>query len=178
MDGDMELVAEEARKYEGAVGKGIPDEVVAELIEFGGNAMPDDYYKDPKNRHAEFWYERLEKDGWQEKIGAVADLWVQSDENVQRAAAQVGRPAKPPHRQLVRAFCICRFKQRSHKQWKRLPGGPGMDGEPQTVVCIALEDLGPDNGLFFELQSGKDVCIDGTDQILLPPSGGGLIMLI
>ena len=77
MDGDMELVAEEARKYEGAVGKGIPDEVVAELIEFGGNAMPDDYYKDPKNRHAEFWYERLEKDGWQEKIGAVADLWVQ-----------------------------------------------------------------------------------------------------
>ena len=85
---------------------------------------------------------------------------------------------KPPHRQLVRAFGIYRFKQLSTEQWKPLPEGPGMDGNPQTMVCIALEDLGPQNGFFFDLQSGWDVCMDGKDRILLPPTGGGLGLLV
>lgn len=53
-----------------------------------------------------------------------------------------------------------------------------MDDNPQTMVCIALEDLGPKNGFFFELQLGKDVCMDGQDRIWLPPTGGGLSLLI
>jgi hypothetical protein len=53
-----------------------------------------------------------------------------------------------------------------------------MDDRPQTVVCVALEDLGPQNGFFLDLPQGKDVCMDGRSRILLPATGGGLALLI
>lgn len=60
-----------------------------------------------------------------------------------------------------------------------MPGGLRMDDEePQTIVFIALEDLGPENGFPFLLRRGQDVCVNGKLDILLPPTGGGLGMLI
>lgn len=52
------------------------------------------------------------------------------------------------------------------------------DHVPDTVVCVALDHLGPDNGFFLHLQRGEDLCLDGGDDILLPPTGGGLALLI
>ena len=53
-----------------------------------------------------------------------------------------------------------------------------MDDNPQTIVYITLEDLGPKNSFFFKLQFGKDVYIDGQDRIWLPPTSSGLSLLI
>lgn len=52
------------------------------------------------------------------------------------------------------------------------------DEEPQTIVFIALEDLGTENGFPFPLKRGQDVCVDGKLELLIPPTGGGLGMLI
>lgn len=53
-----------------------------------------------------------------------------------------------------------------------------MDAKLQTVVCIALEDLGPANGFLFDLRHGMDLCMDGGSTLLLPPSGGGKGIII
>lgn len=53
-----------------------------------------------------------------------------------------------------------------------------MDDLPQTVVCLALCNLGPHNGFFLNLPFGQDICIDGKDRLILPPSGGGIGLLV
>ena len=103
----------------------------------------------------------------------------QNETNIQRAADQVGRPAKTAHRSLVRGYGVYRFKKLSDVGWTLLCKGAGMNDEiPDTVVCIALEDLNPDNGFFLHLRRGEDLCLDGGDDILLPPTGGGLALLV
>lgn len=103
----------------------------------------------------------------------------QDEANVRRAAAQVNRAAKAAHRSLVRGYGVYRFKQLSDVGWKPLRKGAGMDdGIADTVVCIALDDLNHDNGFFLNLRRGEDLCLDGGDDILLPPTGGGLALLI
>lgn len=60
-----------------------------------------------------------------------------------------------------------------------MPEGLSMDDEePQTIVFIALEDLGPENGFPFPLKRGQDVCVDGNLDVLIPPTGGGLGVVI
>ena len=54
----------------------------------------------------------------------------------------------------------------------------GTDGEQQTMVFIALQDLGLDNGFPFELARGHYVCVDGKANIFTPPTGGGLAICI
>lgn len=85
---------------------------------------------------------------------------------------------------MVLAFGIYRFKEYASDQWE-LVKRPARsideafeDKESQTMVCIALEDLGPDNGFPFRLQRGQDVCMDGNEALLLPPTGGGMAILI
>lgn len=46
-------------------------------------------------------------------------------------------------------------------------------GKSQTVVFIALEDLGPQNGFPLDLKKGLDVCFDGDTTFWVPPAGGG-----
>ena len=64
------------------------------------------------------------------------------------------------------------------KEWKPLRGGAGIDEELDTLVCIALEDLDVSNGFILPLQFGQDVCVDGKDPILVPPTGGGMVLLV
>lgn len=75
---------------------------------------------------------------------------------------------------MVRQFGFCRFKSASVKDsWYFLEDGPGTDTTGQTIVFIALEDLGPHNGFPFVLDRGQDVCMEGDVGIWTPPTGGG-----
>ena len=56
--------------------------------------------------------------------------------------------------------------------------GPGVNDDEQTMVFIALEDLGIHNGFPIELGRGQDVCMDGKMMLYTPPSGGGLAICI
>ncbi len=75
---------------------------------------------------------------------------------------------------MVRKFGFCRFKATpATESWYYLGEGPGVDTTGQTIVFIALDDLGPQNGFPFVLKRGQDVCMDGRAGIWTPPTGGG-----
>ena len=103
---------------------------------------------------------------------------MQNEDNIKRAAAQVERSEKAATTELVLAFGIYKFKKRAN-DWELVqqPARGPVEVEVQTMICIALEDLGPFNGFPIELRSGEDVCIDGNDTLLLPPTGGGMAIL-
>lgn len=189
-----EDIARQASEHSGAVGRGIDTRVLLDHWELARDATPISFFL--RKKHIRFWYETVEKGELHRKGGEIADIWaqvkhsmasadrshtnffVQVEDNINRAAAHVERPAKPPSPNLVLGWVTCRMKQLPAPAWEDLPEGPGMDDRPQTVVCIALEDLGPHNGFFMNLSQGEDVCIDGKAQILLPPTGGGLGLLV
>jgi hypothetical protein len=80
---------------------------------------------------------------------------------------------------IIKWYCLFRLKSLGGKKWKDMPEGLRIDDEePQTFVFIALEDLGPENGFLFPLKRGQDVCVDGELNILIPPTGGGLGVVI
>ena len=84
--------------------------------------------------------------------------------------------SKPPE---VKGFAFCRFKAAATAtSWYLLKQGPGVDKSGQTVVFIALEDLGPENGFPFPLSRGQDVCMDGNSSIWTPPTGGGMAVFL
>lgn len=106
---------------------------------------------------------------------------VQNEENVKRATAQINCPTKAATSTLVKAFGLYKFKAFTTDQWKlvkRPARAIVAEKDVRTMVCVALEDLGPHNGFPFELRQGQDVCIDGYDTLLLPPTGGGKAILI
>ena len=94
--------------------------------------------------------------------------------NIQRAAAHVGRPVIHTGRSSVKKFGFCRFKPTSDQRSWYLHKEPGTDEEQQTMVFIALQDLGPHNGFPFEVARGQYICVDGKASIITPPTGGGL----
>lgn len=57
-----------------SIGNGTPPEIVENLSEFARDAALDDFY----HLHSEvaFWYQALDKDGWESKVRTVADSWV------------------------------------------------------------------------------------------------------
>ncbi|KAF7186198.1 hypothetical protein HII31_12440 [Pseudocercospora fuligena] len=165
----------QATRFLKAKGSGVSKDKIADIIEFAKDADVMDFYKGKPD--VPFWYMRLKKEGHDDAphVGSIADTWVEDEDNIRRVAEHVQRPAKTADRSLVRAFGIYRFKERSDRwMW----ADPSTDDEPQTLVCIALEDLSPENGFFMDLKAGQDVCIDGKDKILVPPTGGGLAILI
>lgn len=189
-----EIIEKQASEHLGAVGRGIDTGVLTDHLHLAQDATPTSFFL--LKKHIRFWYETVEKGDLHRKGGEVADLWaqvkhsaapykpsqadsfVQVEDNIHRAASSVKRPAKPASSNLVLGWVTCRLKQLPATEWEDLPEGPGMDDRPQTVVCIALEDLGPHNGFFLNLSQGEDVCMDGKSQILLPPTGGGLALLV
>lgn len=137
----------------------------------------------------------LEKPGLEKRVGSIADAWVdvsnspakrkegtlislrQVDSNVERAMKHVGRKLSGCTRPKVKDFGFCRFKATaSTESWYLLEGGPGTDEKEQTIVFIALSDLGPSNGFPIPLARGQDVCMDGKLSIWTPPTGGGLAL--
>lgn len=193
MDAKDEKISQQVRKYSSSIAKGCSTDALAEIAGLAEDAEPTRFFKDRWD--VRFWYEKLDKEGLGERAKDVADRWaevctsvylpssahslLQNENNIQRAAAQVNRPFKTPDRSLVRGYGVYRFKKLSNTEWKPLRKGAGMDDEfPDTVVCIALNDLGPENGFFTRLSRGEDLCLDGGDDILLPPTGGGLVMLL
>ncbi|KAF2212136.1 hypothetical protein CERZMDRAFT_98055 [Cercospora zeae-maydis SCOH1-5] len=107
---------------------------------------------------------------------------------MKRATTQVGRYTDPKVEDPVLAFGIYKVKGRLKQSWELVPQaaqGPKSDREEasdlkiaQTMVCIALEDLGPHNGFPFELQQGMDVCIYANETLLLLPTGSGFAILV
>ena len=93
---------------------------------------------------------------------------------------QVGRPYKPANKDLVLAFGFYRFKTYNKEQWELVkePAHGPRNTELQTMICVAIDDLGPNNGFPFELKRGQDMCVDGKDALWLPPTGGGRAILI
>lgn len=75
MEPSADEIAEQARRYTEAVGSGLPNDVVAELADFTRDAGPNQVYAD--HQEVRFWYEFLYKDGWSDRVGKLADLWVQ-----------------------------------------------------------------------------------------------------
>lgn len=80
---------------------------------------------------------------------------------------------------IIKWYCLFRLKSLGGEKWKMMPEGLRIDDEePQTIVFVALEDLGPGNGFPFPLKCGQDVCVDGDVDVLIPPTGGGLGVLL
>lgn len=78
---------------------------------------------------------------------------------------------------MLDGFCIFKIKEAENRQWRTPPREKGLGtvkDEDQTIVFIALQDLGRLNGFFMSLDRGKDVCVDSKANILFPPSGGGI----
>lgn len=80
---------------------------------------------------------------------------------------------------VLNGFAIFRLKEQSGTAWSRLDDhgrkDHDLDGDhPQTIVFIALTKLNYDNGFFMSLEPGAYVCINSTADIVFPPSGGGL----
>ncbi len=105
----------------------------------------------------------------------------QNPANVARAGVCVKRtvPQTDPE-ELRCGFCVFRLKERVDKEgssvfWKSMQqDGLGIHpGHAETVVFIALEDLGPSNGFFMPLKYGQDVCVDSKADVLFPSTGGG-----
>lgn len=82
----------------------------------------------------------------------------------------------------IAGFYLFRLRAKETTEWTRKLLGMQLDrtgdSRPQTVVFIALEDLGPHNGFPMELRKGEDVCMDGNDALLFPPTDGGEGILI
>lgn len=106
----------------------------------------------------------------------MSDQLRQEESNISRAEQAVGRRADSPR--IIKWFALCTLKSTGGTKWARFTDGLAMDNEPQTFVFVALEALGPENGFPYALGRGQDVCMDGTSQLLLPPTGGGLVMII
>lgn len=75
MDGSTDSIAEQACKYSDAVGTGIPPDLVTEIAGFAKDATPTKYFE--KLQDVPFWFEQLSKEGWEKRVGDIADLWVQ-----------------------------------------------------------------------------------------------------
>lgn len=104
---------------------------------------------------------------------------LQNQDNISRAELLVDRGHRADAARIIKWFCLFRIKDLGGQKWKEMPEGLCMDDdEPQTIVFIALEDLGPENGFPFPLKRGQDACVDGKLPIVVPPTGGGLGMLI
>lgn len=76
MDGraQTDRIKAQAGKYSGVIGNGMPPDVIENLAEFAQDAVLEDFY----NTYSDvpFWYQALDKPGWQPKAKAVAELWV------------------------------------------------------------------------------------------------------
>lgn len=81
---------------------------------------------------------------------------------------------------VLNGFAVFKMKEQSGVAWSRLCDHGRTDADlenknhPQTIVFIALTKLDYDNGFFMPLESGTYVCIDSTADIVYPPSGGGM----
>ncbi|KAF2158939.1 hypothetical protein M409DRAFT_30570 [Zasmidium cellare ATCC 36951] len=185
---------EQFGRYAKSIGKGVPSELLSEIIEFSSDASRRDWFA--KRNTVPFWYERFDKDGLTQKLSILADVWVEvsksnmvagiptdlttskCEDNIRRAAHHVDRAQKPANKELVLAFGVYKFKQ--YTKWELVPHPAryNRSSGTQTMICVALEDLSPSNGFPFELQCGQDVCIDGGADLFLPPTGGGMAVLI
>lgn len=185
-------VALQYRRHTNAVSGGGLLQIVQDIVSFAADARLPSFYAD--NQEEDLWYEMLEKEGLPERVGEIADVWVEASQktmrlrcrnpltapkqnqaNVQRAEAHVQRQTTITGPPMIKKFGFCRFKATpATESWYYLEDGPGVDDTKQTVVFIALEDLGPHNGFPFPLARGQDVCMDGNVGLWTPPTGGGL----
>lgn len=64
----------QADQHFNAIGNGTPPGIVDSLANFAQDAALDDFYR----LHSEvaFWYQALDKTGWESRVKAVAELWV------------------------------------------------------------------------------------------------------
>lgn len=75
MDPNTDLIAEQARKYSGSIGHGLPSEQLAQLNEYSHDVTRTDYFK--RLMAVPFWFERFDKEGLTRKLGDLADMWAE-----------------------------------------------------------------------------------------------------
>lgn len=91
----------------------------------------------------------------------------------------VGREAPDDRSSILRGFCVFRLKAFADHEGTMGPAWLGVDSkEPQTVVFLALQDLGLHNGIFMKLDEGSDVCLNSKAKVQFPISGGGMGIFI
>lgn len=103
-----------------------------------------------------------------------------NETNIARAAQVVRRQPKEEGWALVHGYAAIRFK--AGDAWLRSPPQRGLrifDGRRsadvlQTIVFIAFEDWGPNNGFFMKLKAGDSIFLDSLAPIVFPPAGGGI----
>jgi hypothetical protein len=96
------------------------------------------------------------------RVGRYLDRSVPPDVNSQR--------------ECVAGFAVCRI--RSVETSGLLQGG--IRGVDEGVVLIPLEVWNVDNGLFCtaQINPGQDICLGGLEEIVMPGTGGCLILLL
>ena len=93
MDEQSDEVAEQARRYSGSIGRGVPAGQLAEIIEFSRDVKRRDWFE--RFETVPFWYERFDKSGLTVRLSDLADNWV-----------EVSRVMKPSHGSLADRWCI------------------------------------------------------------------------
>lgn len=83
----MDGVAQEARikaqaeKHLKAIGCGISPQIIESLFDYAQDAVLDEFYQ--THSQINFWYQALDKSGWELRARPVADLWVEVGEHRQ-----------------------------------------------------------------------------------------------
>merc|ERR1711939_1009152 len=160
--------------WEHAIGETVSTDVINSICEAVKSAKPHPAYKE----HADipFIYEILDFEGWDSIVLPLAIAWIENPANFKRATSVVNRsPSSTIPEELLCARCVFRLKERETKEWK-ISKEDGLQvhlDHPETIVFLATEDLGPENGFFIPLKRGQDVCVDGRANISFPATGGG-----
>ena len=68
-------IAEQALKYSKSISRWISSESLAEIIKFSSDVTRRNWFAIYQD--VAFWWERFDKEGLTEKVGGIADSWVQ-----------------------------------------------------------------------------------------------------
>ncbi|KAM0714207.1 hypothetical protein Q7P37_009994 [Cladosporium fusiforme] len=146
-----------------------------DLREMARGLQPKDVFKE--YQEIRFVYEYLRMG---EGLSAVRELvksWIDKAENLADVESIVSRKKAW---KVLNGFAVFKMKEQSGLAWSRLNDHGRTDADlddqnhPQTIVFIALTHLNYDNGFFMPLEPGTYVCIDSAADIVYPPSGGGI----
>ena len=74
--GDSQEVALQRERHSGAIGGSTSTSVIRDILSFAEDAQLPEFYI--RNQAEEVWYEMLEKDGLETKVGKIADDWAEA----------------------------------------------------------------------------------------------------
>ena len=98
----------------------------------------------------------------------------QDPDNLKRVATALGRSVEECE---VFAYVFCRMKALESVHVLR---SGLLVKEEEIAVMIPLETWNSSNGLFadIELSPGQDICVGGSEQLVLPGTGGCRVIIL